>query len=59
MAESAVTNFKVVAIGGSAGSLEIVLDIVQQLPQNPGAVFIVVVNRKNDNESILKNIIAQ
>lgn len=59
MAEGAVNNYKVVAIGGSAGSLETVLDIIQQLPDSPGAVFIIVVHRKNDKESILQNLIAQ
>ena len=59
MAEGAVNNYKVVAIGGSAGSLEIVLDIIQQLPESPGAVFIIVVHRKNDKESILQNLISQ
>jgi two-component system, chemotaxis family, protein-glutamate methylesterase/glutaminase len=59
MAEDAVNNLKVVAIGGSAGSLEPVLEIIQQLPDSPGAVFIIVVHRKNDKESILQNLIAQ
>ena len=59
MAEDAVNNLKVVAIGGSAGSLETVLDIIQQLPDSPGAVFVIVVHRKNDKESILQNLIAQ
>ena len=59
MAEDAVNNLKVVAIGGSAGSLETVLDIIQQLPDRPGAVFVIVVHRKNDKESILQNLIAQ
>ncbi|HKH61281.1 MAG TPA: chemotaxis protein CheB [Flavitalea sp.] len=59
MAEDAVRNIKVVAIGGSAGSLEVILDIVQHLPANPAAVFIIVVHRKNDKDSILQNLLSE
>ena len=59
MAEGPVKNFKVVAIGGSAGSLEVVLHIVERLPANPGAIFIIILHRKNDRESILQTLIAQ
>ena len=59
MAKSPVKNFKVVVIGGSAGSLEVVLHIVEQLPANPRAVFIIILHRKNDKESILQSLIAQ
>ena len=59
MAKSPVKNFKVVVIGGSAGSLEVVLHIVEQLPANPKAVFIIILHRKNDKESILQSLIAQ
>ena len=59
MAEDRVRNFKVVAIGGSAGSLEVILDIVQHLPANLSAVFIIVVHRKNDKDSILQNLLSQ
>ena len=48
-----------VAIGGSAGSLEVILDIVRNLPENPSAVFIIVVHRKNDKDSILQNLLSQ
>ena len=59
MAEDRVKNFKVVAIGGSAGSLEVILDIVRHLPENPAAVFIIVVHRKNDKDSVLQNLLSQ
>lgn len=58
MAKDRVNDFKVVVIGGSAGSLEIVLDIITALPSNPQAVFIIILHRKNDKDSILENLIS-
>jgi len=57
MAENAV-NYKMVIIGGSAGSLEAILKIIPVLPLDSGATFIVVVHRKNDAESILTELLA-
>ncbi len=59
MAENALKNFKVVVIGGSAGSLEVILAMLPQLPPRPGAVFIIVLHRKNDKDSILENLLSQ
>ena len=56
MAEDQVTPSKIIVIGGSAGSLEVIINIIQQLPRNSGAVFIVIVHRKNDKDSILENL---
>lgn len=53
-----MNRFKVVAIGGSAGSLEAILAIVQGLPKSPGAAIIIIVHRKNDLESILQNLLS-
>ena len=58
MAKDQVEYDKVVVIGGSAGSLEVILDIIQKLPEDPHAVFIVIVHRKNDNDSVLQDIIS-
>ena len=57
MAENAV-KYRMVAMGGSAGSLELILKIVQGLPVNSGASFIIVVHRKNDADSILANLLS-
>ena len=56
MAENGVNACKVVVIGGSAGSLEVILSLIKGLPADPGAVFIIVVHRKNDKDSILENL---
>ncbi|HOY04040.1 MAG TPA: chemotaxis protein CheB [Saprospiraceae bacterium] len=58
MAKNEMNGFKVVAIGGSAGSLETILAIVQGLPKSPGAAIIIIVHRKNDLESILANLLS-
>lgn len=49
---------RVVVIGGSAGSLEIILKVIKALPHDSGASFIVIVHRKNDKDSILENLLA-
>ncbi len=58
MAEDAVANFRVVVIGGSAGSLDVILNIIHALPPDTGAVFIIVVHRRNDKDSILEHLFA-
>ncbi len=50
-------NFKVVVIGGSAGSLEAILKIVSGLTYQQQAVFIIIVHRKNDGDSILADLL--
>ncbi len=58
MAKSTLKPFKVVVIGGSAGSLEVVLTILEKLPAHPGVVFILVFHRKNDKDSLLENLLS-
>lgn len=56
MEENAIK--KVVTIGGSAGSLDVILNILSSLPVKSGTVVIVVVHRKNDADSILADLIS-
>ena len=58
MAENALDTRRYLVIGGSAGSLEVILNLVAQLPRQPNAVVIIVVHRKKDNESILVNLLS-
>ena len=58
MAEDNLGRYKMVVIGGSAGSLEIILKIVAALPQNSNASFVIVIHRKNEPDSILRNLLA-
>lgn len=58
MAENALEQPRCLVVGGSAGSLEIILNLVARLPEPPGAVVILVVHRKKDNDSILASLVA-
>lgn len=58
MAENALDTPRYLVIGGSAGSLEVILNLVAQLPRLPNAVVIIVVHRKKDNDSILVNLLS-
>lgn len=58
MAENDVRRFRMVVIGGSAGSLDVVLSIVSQLPAHTEVTIVVVVHRKNAPESPLANLLA-
>lgn len=57
MAQNKV-GYKIVAIGGSAGSLDVLLKIIPALPAPSGVSFIVIVHRKNDAESILADLLS-
>lgn len=46
-----------VVIGGSAGSLEVILHLVTVLPRHSGTAFVIIVHRKHDAESILEELI--
>ena len=58
MAEDNLGRYKMVVIGGSAGSLEIILRTVAALPQGSNASFVIVIHRKNEPDSILRNLLA-
>lgn len=58
MAENDVRRFRMVVIGGSAGSLDPVLSIVSQLPPDMQATVVVVVHRKGAPESPLAGLLA-
>jgi two-component system chemotaxis response regulator CheB len=57
MAENDVRRFAMVVIGGSAGSLDVVLSMVGQLPPATKATIVVVVHRKNAPESPLASLL--
>lgn len=56
MAQNAMMH-KVVVIGGSAGSLDVILKLFSAIPSNTGATFIVVIHRKNDSDSIFADLL--
>jgi two-component system, chemotaxis family, protein-glutamate methylesterase/glutaminase len=57
MAQDAV-RYKMIVIGGSAGSLDIILKIFPLLPSQSGASFLIVIHRKNDSDSILADLLS-
>ncbi len=57
MEESKITpDFKLLIIGGSAGSLEVMLSILPGLRALPGHAVIIVVHRKNSEETTLEDL---
>jgi two-component system chemotaxis response regulator CheB len=58
MAKDNVRNYNVVAIGGSAGSLDVILKIVSMVPPDTKAAIIIIVHRKNDPDSILPELVS-
>ena len=51
-------GYKIVCIGGSAGSLEVILQIISALPHHANAAYVIIVHRKNDPDSLLESLLA-
>ena len=58
MAEDKLAEYRIVAIGGSAGSLDVIFKIVEALPQQLNASCIIVIHRKSSPDSILVNLLS-
>lgn len=58
MAENRVIPSKVILIGGSAGSLEIILNIISILPATGPFIYIIITHRKSSSDSIFENLLA-
>jgi len=58
MAQDEIGRFKVIAIGGSAGSLHVILTILTALPSPLAALIIIVVHRRNGVDSILETLLS-
>lgn len=58
MAQDGIGKYRMLVIGGSAGSLEVILKIVAALPGTNQLSVLIIVHRKNDNESILRNLLS-
>jgi two-component system chemotaxis response regulator CheB len=56
MEENRMNPFKLILIGGSAGSLEIILNIISELPINKSYTCVIIVHRKSSSESILQDL---
>ena len=51
-------KYRMLAIGGSAGSLDVILKIVTVLPFTSHLATVIIVHRKNDGESILTDLLS-
>ncbi|MEP6465126.1 MAG: chemotaxis protein CheB [Parafilimonas sp.] len=51
-------KYRMLVIGGSAGSLDVILKIVSALPVTDYLSVIIIVHRKNDGESIFANLLS-
>jgi two-component system chemotaxis response regulator CheB len=58
MAQDAIAKYKTVAIGGSAGSLDVILQIIAAIPASTKTSFIIVTHRKNDSDSMLDDLLS-
>ena len=58
MAQNKINKYNIVAIGGSAGSFDVLMKIVAELPEKTHASFIIVVHRKNSPDTILAQLLS-
>ncbi|HEY1166690.1 MAG TPA: chemotaxis protein CheB [Chitinophaga sp.] len=58
MVQSNTGRYKLVVIGGSAGSLDIMLRIAADIPANTQVSFIIVLHRKSGQHSVLKELLS-
>ena len=58
MAKDAIDNTRVVVIGGSAGSLEVILKLISHAPASASAIYVIIIHRKNDSDSIFANLVS-
>lgn len=58
MAKDEINIARLVVIGGSAGSLEVILKMVSQFPVALNVVYVIIIHRKNDADSILSDLLA-
>ena len=57
MEKNEVNNCKVLIIGGSAGSLEVLITILPRLKENPPFAIVVVLHRKSSEDILLEELI--
>ena len=58
MAEDKLGHYRILAIGGSAGSLDVIFKIVEALPGDLDASVVIVIHRKNSAGSILVDLLS-
>ena len=56
--ERVTNNYKILIIGGSAGSLEVLMELLPQLDILPSFAIVLVLHRKNAEDSTLEDLIS-
>ncbi len=59
MAKSKINNRRLIVIGGSSGSLEVILDILPRLPKSFPVPMLFVMHRNNSSDSLLRDLLAR
>ena len=53
------TNIELIAIGGSAGSLQVILEMIKKIKEKLDFVILLVVHRKAHSNNILQTLLQQ
>ena len=59
MAKSEINNKRLIVIGGSSGSLEVILEILPRLPTSFPVPMLFVMHRNNSADSLLRDLLAR
>ena len=57
MEESEINKNRLIVIGGSSGSLQVVLDVLDRIPSNYPVAILLILHRGNSNESLLTDLL--
>ena len=58
MAENELEKRRILVIGGSAGSLEVIMNIISEIRHADHLVIVIIVHRKNNSDSILTELLS-
>jgi len=58
MEEKRIDNVQLLLIGGSAGSLEVILEVLPNLPTNLSIPVVIILHRKNFNDLLLIDLLS-
>ena len=54
-----VSNYSLILIGGSAGSLEVIMQVLPELPKQMQATVVIILHRKNDDSLLTKLLVGK
>jgi len=59
MAQTEINNSKLIVIGGSSGSLQVIIYILENLPDDYPIPVLLIIHRSNVNDSMLPDLLVQ